>query len=201
MSESRGELLVADSQSSPSLCRTVAEVSVPCQRAMQVAHFVASSEGWRQDRHGCQSQLADCRRPSESVPFQPSMICCTSYLAKLCAEGESASRADCKRHDRRHPISAISARTRFFVESYNPISRTESRRSPPSQVGHEHQSLGFDAECARTCLRAVDGLLERIVRVRQRILPERGGDVDLSCREPVSGGKDMDAQEFLYLVE
>src|SRR5256712_13601567 len=80
LSESCGELLVADSQGSPSLCRTVVEVSVPCQRAVQVAHFVASSEGWRQDRHGCQSQLADCRRPSESVPFQPSMICCTSYL-------------------------------------------------------------------------------------------------------------------------
>src|SRR5437879_3964370 len=155
---------------------------------MQVAHFVASSKGWRQDRHGCQSQLADCRRTSESVPLQPSMICCTSYLAKLCAEGESASRADCKRHDRRHPISAISARTRFFVESHNPISRAESGRWPPSQVGHEHQGLGFDAECACTWFRGVDGLLERVVRIRQRILPERAGDVRLWRRERVAGG-------------
>src|SRR5437870_11614548 len=93
---------------------------------MQVAHFVASSKGWRQDRHGCQSQLADCRRTSESVPLQPSMICCTSYLAKLCAEGESASRADCKRHHRRHPISARSAGTRVLVESHNPISKQQS---------------------------------------------------------------------------
>jgi len=33
------------------------------------------------------------------------------------------------------------------------------------------------------------------------MLPERGGDVNFSSREPVSVGKDMDAQEFLYLVE
>jgi len=33
------------------------------------------------------------------------------------------------------------------------------------------------------------------------MLPERGGDVKFSSREPVSVGKDMDAQEFLYLVE
>src|SRR2546425_12515564 len=129
------------------------------------------------------------------------MICRTSSLAKLRAEGESASRANRKRHDRRHPISAISARTRFFVESHNPISRTESKRWPPSQVGHEHQGLGFDAECACTWLRGVNGFLERIVRVRQRILPERGGDVNLSSREPVSGGKDIDAREFLHVVQ
>ena len=33
------------------------------------------------------------------------------------------------------------------------------------------------------------------------MLPERGGDVNFSSREPVSVGKDMDAQEFLRLVE
>src|SRR5207245_7219490 len=96
---------------------------------------------------------------------------CTSYLAKFRAEGESASRADCKRHDRRHPISAISARTRFFVESHNPISKTESGRWPPSQVGHEDQGLGFDAECACIWLRAVDGLLARVVRVHNECFP------------------------------